>query len=164
MKKTEKNYLDAFFGFPILIDRVNFFKFEDSWVADIDYQKLKKVILKHLVFCKFYLNGNHINFIRFCSNYSLDKFCEKFNLIKANIVRGRYIKYIPSLDWHIEKELRLYILRELLKDDKNYIINVANLDQDCRRYSNFSPIRISFGRKNLVLCLHEMRKKNEIFI
>lgn len=63
-KKILKHWKTNIFGFPVIIDAVESFKFEGEWVADIDYDILGQHLVEYLLNSHRPLTGAQMRFIR----------------------------------------------------------------------------------------------------
>ena len=96
-KKLVRDYIENSFGFPVQIEVVSFFAYENDWIADIDYQRLKKTVLEKLAVCRTRLDKQQLNFIRLCSKYKIIDFWGWFKKSRFWVTRGW--PNLPTLKW-----------------------------------------------------------------
>lgn len=63
-RKVIKNWKTNIFGFPVIVDTVEAFKFEGEWVVDVDYEALGEQLVELLLNSHRPLTGAQMRFVR----------------------------------------------------------------------------------------------------
>ncbi len=118
-KKIEKKYIDNGFGFPVCLYNVSMVKVRNIWTPDIDYNHLARAVAMSLASNKSLLTGNQVKFIRQFFEMNLKDFGERFNVSHPAVMKWEAHKNKPSMmDWSTEKDIRMEIVRRIVKNPK----------------------------------------------
>jgi len=63
-RKILKRWKTNIFGFPVIVDSIDAFKFEGEWVADVDYEALGEQLIELLLDSHRPLTGAQMRFVR----------------------------------------------------------------------------------------------------
>lgn len=120
-KKIKKKHIDYSCGFPVVLLNVPMIKVHGSWILDIDYDALAKVVLLYISKKQESLTGNEIRFIRYYFSLPMREFAHRLGVTHPTVVKWeeRQDKH-ASITWGIEKDIRLFILDKLVKSSKDF--------------------------------------------
>ena len=112
--KTQKEFLDNGFGFPIRLINVPMVKIRGHWTPQLDYNELAKVLLRALAHKPSRLTGNEIKFIRTHFEMTLQAFAKRFCVTHVGVMKWEKSLNRPTvMNWTTEKDIRLFVLTRL---------------------------------------------------
>ncbi len=120
--KTIKNYTDYGFGFPVVIDRVEVGFLGEEEVPLLNLNDLEDRVIRAMPDRAARLSGNEVRFIRSHFGLTLTAF-GKFLGVSHAAVKQWEMKYAEptGMEWAKEKNLRLYVLREIGCSDQEFV-------------------------------------------
>jgi hypothetical protein len=112
--KTEKEFVDTGFGFPVHLLNVPMIKVRGVWTPKIDYNAYAKDVLHALAHKPAALTGNEVAFIRHQLEMTLQQFAKRFAVSHPAVIKWERTKSRPTkMNWTTEKDLRLFTLSKL---------------------------------------------------
>ena len=114
--KIQKLYVDYGFGFPVKILNAPMRKIRGSWALDLNFEKYEKAALAALAVKPVRLSGNEVKFIRHHFEMTQKRFGNRF----GDVAHSAVIKWeragdkATKMGWAIEKDIRLFIVRETM--------------------------------------------------
>ena len=113
-KKHRAQYIDHGFGFPIVLLDVNLVRVRGQWTPNLDYNELARRVLLELAQLQGRLSGDQVKFIRQHFELTLEKFAHRFDVTHPAVLKWEKAAEKPTgMSWSIEKDIRLFITREL---------------------------------------------------
>lgn len=129
-KKFKKKLIDYSCGFPVILLNVPMRKIQNEWVLDINYDDLAKTVLLYLCKKPLPLTGNEIRFIRYYFNLTIREFAHRCGVRHPAIVKWEDKNdRTASITWGIEKDIRLFILDNLCKSNKDFRMGYKELEK-----------------------------------
>lgn len=156
--KIEKSYLYEGLGFPVHLTNVPLVEIRGEFTLNIDFNKLQKVVLLHLIHKKTPLTGNEVKFIRKYFSLTTTAFAHLFGYSHSAVLKwenqGDAIARIAPTT---EICLRLYILNFLEKDALDFkelyneiqIPELAKYLRSSQKLCHYNPISIN-AKKELI--------------
>jgi hypothetical protein len=119
--KTEKEFIDRGFGFPVHLLNVPMIKVRGVWTPKIDYNALAKVVLHALTHKPSPLSGSEVAFIRLHFEMTFQEFATRFAVSHPAVIKWEKAKSHPTkMNWTTEKDIRLFILSKLSADPSKF--------------------------------------------
>jgi len=111
--KTQKEFIDTGFGFPIRILNVPMVRVRGIWTPKLNYNELADAVLFALSSKGSRLSGNEIKFIRTHFEMTLQAFAKRFSVSHVAVLKWEKMKDSPTImNWATEKDIRLFILEK----------------------------------------------------
>lgn len=155
--KTEKSYIYEGLGFPIQLINVPMIEIRGEFILDIDFNKLQKAVLLHLIHKKTPLTGNEVQFVRKYFSLNVTAFGCLFGYSHSAILKWEnqgdaFAKIAPTTEMY----LRFYILNFLQKDGSDFkelyneirILELAKCLKSSQEYV-YTPMSIN-AKKELI--------------
>ena len=115
-RKIKKRIIYEGFGFPIVFENVSMVRVRGDWTPDIDYNNIAKHVLNCLSQKPARLTGDEIRFIRHSFEMTLVEFAKRFSVTHPAVLKWEKSGcQTPSMNWPIEKDIRLAIVAYLRK-------------------------------------------------
>lgn len=116
------------FGFPVVLHNVPMINVRGVWTPDIKWNRLEKIVLLLLAHHPVELTGDQIRFIRHSMELNQRKFSDLFGITHAAVVKWESSHEKPAkMQMTTQIAIRLRILDNLIKDDKEFRIAYHNL-------------------------------------
>ncbi|MCX7046165.1 MAG: hypothetical protein NTX50_11855 [Candidatus Sumerlaeota bacterium] len=120
-RKIQKTYIDKTAGIPVILLDVPMVKVYGEWTPDINYRQLDKALCATIAVKKGQLTGAELRFMRRNMGLKLNDFAKHFHVSHESITEWEKCgDRSTSMDWHIEKDIRLTVLDWLGIDPKNF--------------------------------------------
>ena len=144
--KTQKEYLDYGFGFPVKLKNVPMIKVRGIWTPFVDYQYLAKAVLVSLAYKPSKLTGNEVKFVRTHFQMTLQSFAKRFCVSHVAVLKWEKTKDLATaMNWMTEKDIRLFIQSKLSK--KGTEITKLYQTLECEAPSEGSPTSVNVDSK-----------------
>ena len=112
--RTEHDYVDHGFGFPVVLKRVQIANIHGDEVPLIDYNALANSVAAALAAKASRLTGDEICFLRLHLGLSLSALAEFLGVSHAGVKRWENHKDgFTNMGWSTEKDIRLFVLSRL---------------------------------------------------
>lgn len=112
--KIKKVHIDYGYGFPVKIFNVPLLFLNKEWMPLLKHDIIRKEILQKLAHKKTRLTGAHIQFIRHAFRMTITDFAKRFCVTEKEVLKWENAKDgAPIILWHIEKDIRLFILERM---------------------------------------------------
>lgn len=119
--RTEADYEDRGFGFPVLLRKVAIATIDGEDVPLIDYDVLEQALIEYLPHIETRLTGNHVRFIRQHFQMTLRAFGERFGVAHPCVIKWeKKGDKATGMAWSTEKDMRLFVLFKLGKPAKRF--------------------------------------------
>ncbi|HIJ72533.1 MAG TPA: hypothetical protein HPP83_00385 [Candidatus Hydrogenedentes bacterium] len=129
-ERVQKNYVDYGFGFPVVFGKVRMVKVEGEWAPDIDYGLAEKCVIQAIPNKPGPLTGNQVRFIRLHFNMTLTRFGERFGVSHVAVKKWEDKgEDRTGMRWAIEKDLRLFVLKQVNVDANDFVKLYDGLEQ-----------------------------------
>ena len=116
-RKTQKEFAYEGFGFPVVLLRVPMVRVRGAWTPDVNYDQLARELLEALALKPGRLTGNEVRFIRHSLSMTLQDFAGRFGgVTHPAVIKWEQAENDPTtMNWAVEKDIRLEILRSVSK-------------------------------------------------
>ncbi|MED7789678.1 hypothetical protein [Francisella sp. 19X1-34] len=127
-EKTVKEYVYTGMIFPVTLKNVKMVKYDDEWCPVIDDIAIANKWIRKIGESKDRLTGNQLKFIRSYFKMSLRQFSNVVNESHTAIAKWENVgNEIAKMDLNIEKIIKMYICREVMKDaDDKSLMKIFN--------------------------------------
>ena len=130
-RKIQKTFIDHGLGFPITLLNVPMIKIRGQWTPDIDYNALTKEVLLILSQKPVRLTGDEVKFLRLYFEMTLERFAKRFSVSHAAVIKWEKCQDEPTkMSWAMEKDLRLFVIFNLLGKPKKLAELYAELEKE----------------------------------
>lgn len=109
-KKTQKEFVDVGFGFPVKLLNVHMIERRGVWVPDINYRDLANDLLYAIRKKPARWTGSEVKFVRQELKMTLTEFAEKFYVTHPAVLKWERQGDKPTkMKWSTEKDIRLFL-------------------------------------------------------
>lgn len=110
-RKTQREFIDHGFGFPVRLRNVPMVKIRGVWTPELDYESLAHAVLRALCVKPARLTGNEVRFIRLQLQMTAQVFAKRFCVALPSVLRWESQGDQPTaMAWSTEKDIRLFLL------------------------------------------------------
>lgn len=157
-KKTQKNYIDNGFGFPVTIGEVSMRSFQGEWIPEIDFFALESRLLYELPFKPSRFTGAEIKFIRSAKGLTLKDFGKMIGVSHVAVKKWEAGEAgdDSGMSWTNEKLLRVTLLAKqhregeipklldtlsesLPREDAPWYFDACTRSEEIQRYATSHP-------------------------
>ncbi len=116
IEKIQKKYIDHSMGFPVVILNAPLVKVRGIWSLNINYNKYQLAVLILLANKPSKLTGDEQKFIRKYFQMTLQTFAQRFSVKHSAVLKWeKKANKITAMSWNTEKDIRLFIIDQILK-------------------------------------------------
>ncbi len=147
-RKIKKHLVYEGFGFPIHLLNVPMFKTRDTWIPDINYNILQKIVLAAIATKPIPLSGAEVRFIRKYFRMTLEAFGREFGVSHVAVIEWEKAEEKPvQMNPATEKCLRLFALDSLHISDeefrkKYHLIEIKKFAFSQKRKQKQIPLKV----------------------
>jgi|SRR5665213_1522541 len=102
-RKTLRHWKTKIFGFPVVIDEVEAFRFEDEWVPDVDYTALGDELVDQLLDSHRSLTGSQMRFVRKHLHLKQEDLASLIGKEQPHIARSEARKNDPAFESYADQ-------------------------------------------------------------
>jgi len=143
----KKKYVYEGFGFPVILMNVPMIKVRGSLTPKVDYNHLTRLILLGLTLKPARLTGSEVRFVRLHFEMTLKDFGDRFVVSHPAVLKWENKENKPTdMAWSTEKDMRLFITRELQPKKPKLLTEVYDHLQEELPVSD-KPVTLDLSRK-----------------
>ena len=110
-RRRQARFVYGGFGFPVVLTDVPMIRVRGVWTPDVNYERLREVLLAVLAEKPARFTGDEVRFVRLSFDMTLQEFADRFGVTHPAVLKWeRAGGKSTAMTWAIEKDIRLFLL------------------------------------------------------